>query len=100
MMESLSQGVPMIGWPIAAEQSYNVKMLVEEMGVCVELTRWVDSDINSEEVKRVVEMVMDREEGKGKEMKRKAVKLGEKIRASSIRGDNDMDELESFILSN
>ncbi|KAK9932700.1 hypothetical protein M0R45_019925 [Rubus argutus] len=33
VVESLSQGVPIIGWPLAAEQAYNSKMLVEEMGV-------------------------------------------------------------------
>jgi len=36
----------MIGWSLAAEQAYNVKMLVEEMGVAVELTRTVETTIN------------------------------------------------------
>ncbi|MQM22625.1 hypothetical protein Taro_055680 [Colocasia esculenta] len=34
-LESLARGVPLIGWPMAAEQFYNVKILEEEMGVCV-----------------------------------------------------------------
>ncbi|KAI8538331.1 hypothetical protein RHMOL_Rhmol09G0094300 [Rhododendron molle] len=42
-MEGLSQGVPIIGWPLAAEQAYNAKMMVDEMGVCVELARGVGS---------------------------------------------------------
>ncbi|KAL2893542.1 Crocetin glucosyltransferase 3 [Bienertia sinuspersici] len=32
VMEGLREGVPIIGWPLAAEQAYNSKMLVEEMG--------------------------------------------------------------------
>ncbi|KAA8527325.1 hypothetical protein F0562_034578 [Nyssa sinensis] len=80
-MESLSQGVPIIGWPLAAEQAYNSKMLMEEMGVSIELTRGVESTIVKEEVKRVIELVMNRK-GKGGEMKKKSVEIGELIRAA------------------
>ncbi|KAK8571529.1 hypothetical protein V6N13_047203 [Hibiscus sabdariffa] len=79
-MESLSQGMKIIGWPMGAEQAFNSKMLVEEMGVAVELTRGIQRCISSEEVKEVIEMVMD-EEGKGGDMKRKAEKIAEHIRA-------------------
>ncbi|KAI3507625.1 hypothetical protein L1887_22614 [Cichorium endivia] len=83
VMESLSQGVPLIGWPLAAEQGYNAKMLVEEMGVCVVLTRGVHSRIEKEEVRKVIEVVFDEnEEGKGDDIRKKASKLGELIRAS------------------
>ncbi|BBN69079.1 UDP-Glycosyltransferase superfamily protein [Prunus dulcis] len=69
VMESLSQGVPIVGWPLAAEQAYNSKMLEEEMGVSVELTRGVQSKIVGEEVKGVIDLVMD-ESGKGGEMRK------------------------------
>ncbi|KVH94710.1 UDP-glycosyltransferase 92A1-like [Cynara cardunculus var. scolymus] len=83
VLESLSQGVPLIGWPLAAEQGYNVKMLVEEMGVCVVLTSGVHSRIEKEDVRRVIEVVLNRtEDGKGEVMRRKASELGERIRAS------------------
>uniref|UniRef100_A0A5B7CC57 Glycosyltransferase n=1 Tax=Davidia involucrata TaxID=16924 RepID=A0A5B7CC57_DAVIN len=106
IMESLSQGVPMIGWPLAAEQGYNSKMLVEEMGVCIELTRGVQTSIVKEEVKRVIEFVMDRK-GKGGEMKRKSVEIGELIRAA-VREEGGhkgsslqaMDDFVSTLLSN
>ncbi|KAJ4715427.1 Glycosyltransferase [Melia azedarach] len=81
-MESLSQGVPVIGWPMAGEQTYNSKLLIEEMGVSVELTRGVQSDIAINEVKQVIEMVMNKTAGKGLEMKQKAEKIGEQIRAA------------------
>ncbi|XP_042485489.1 crocetin glucosyltransferase 3-like [Macadamia integrifolia] len=87
VLESLSQGVPIIGWPIAGEQAYNSKMMEEEMGVCVELTRGVESWVGKEEVERVVKMVMSKE-GKGEEMKRKAMEIAKKIR-DSVREDGD-----------
>ncbi|KAK1412871.1 hypothetical protein QVD17_34451 [Tagetes erecta] len=83
VMEGLSQGVPLIGWPLAAEQGYNSKMLVEEMGVCVVLARGVHSRITKEEASRVINVVLDeREGGKGEDMRKKAKEIGELIRAS------------------
>ncbi|XP_043718781.1 crocetin glucosyltransferase 3-like [Telopea speciosissima] len=100
VLESLSQGVPMIGWPIAGEQTFNSKMMEEEMGVSVELTRGVESWVGREEVERVVKMVMSND-GKGEEMKRKAMEIAEKIR-DSVREDGDqkgssLKALEGFL---
>ncbi|XP_065867588.1 UDP-glycosyltransferase 92A1-like [Euphorbia lathyris] len=101
VMESLSQGVPMIGWPLAAEQAYNCKMLVEEMGVSVELGRGLESKISWEEVKKVVEMVMD-ENGKGGDMRKKAMEFGKMIRESvKEKGSfgRALDDLVRMLLS-
>ncbi|KAL3835040.1 hypothetical protein ACJIZ3_009776 [Penstemon smallii] len=99
IMESLSQGVPIIGWPLAAEQTYNSKMLTEEMGVCVELTRGLQSSISSEQVKKVINTVMGEE---AEEMKQKATKIGELIRASITNEESNkaLDDFVSALLSN
>ncbi|KAE9596264.1 putative UDP-glucuronosyl/UDP-glucosyltransferase, UDP-glycosyltransferase family [Lupinus albus] len=97
VLESLSQGVPIIGWPLAGEQAYNAKMLVEEMGVSVELTRFVETDISKEKVKKVIEVVMDQKEGRGKEIKEKANEIAVHLativngheKSSSVRSMND-----------
>ncbi len=81
VLESLSQGVPILGWPMAAEQAYNSKMLMEEMGVCVELARGSQGVIVGKDVKRVIELVLDKE-GKGKDMRKKADEVKEQLRAS------------------
>ncbi|MQL73545.1 hypothetical protein Taro_005897 [Colocasia esculenta] len=80
-LESLARGVPLIGWPMAAEQFYNVKMLEEEMGVCVELARGLVQEVDPAEVGRVVGMVMGEE--KGKEMRRRAAEAAEVIRVAT-----------------
>lgn len=73
VLESLRAGVPMIGWPLAAEQMFNSKMLVEELGVSVEVARGVrDVNLSSCEIERVIRLVMGDGE-KAKELKAKAV---------------------------
>lgn len=82
VMESLSQGVPIVAWPIAAEQAYNSKMLVEEMGVCMELTRGAQSaNIAAERVREVIGRAMDGG-GEGAEMRRRAEEVKLQIRAA------------------
>ncbi|KAL5126561.1 UDP-glycosyltransferase 92A1 [Glycine soja] len=105
VLESLSCGVPMIGWPLAAEQAYNVKMLVEEMGVAFELTRTVETVISGEQVKKVIEIVME-QEGKGKEMKEKANEIAAHLREAITEKGKEkgslvraMDDLVRTILS-
>ncbi|GLT36296.1 hypothetical protein SLA2020_106840 [Shorea laevis] len=95
VVESLSQGVPIIGWPMAAEQTYNSKMLVEEMGVSVELTRGLQSEIGGEEVKRVIKTVME-EKGKGGEMRKKAAEIAERI-AAATHDEEEGDDKGSSI---
>ncbi|CDP10363.1 unnamed protein product [Coffea canephora] len=100
IMESLSQGVPMIGWPLAAEQGYNSKLIMEDMGVGVELTRGLQSTVEKEHVERVINTVMEKG-GKGEEMKRKAVEIRGLIRAA-VREDeghkgSSLQAIDDFI---
>ncbi|GAB2214929.1 hypothetical protein Droror1_Dr00019297 [Drosera rotundifolia] len=92
--------VSFVGWPLAAEQSYNSKMLVEEMGVSVELTRGLEGGLTKEEVKRVVELVMDRK-GKGGELKRAAVEITKKlsmaVKEEAIQEGSSVKAMDDFI---
>ncbi|KAI3902121.1 hypothetical protein MKW92_013724 [Papaver armeniacum] len=80
VLESLSQGVPIIGWPMGAEQSFNSKMMQEELGVSVQLANGNEGQVLSEEVQKVIEEAMD--SSKGEEMRRKAMVIAEKISAA------------------
>ncbi|KAM3268192.1 hypothetical protein P3S67_031742 [Capsicum chacoense] len=75
-------------------------MLMEEMGVCIELTKWNSSDIEKEDVKKVVDIVLG-ESGKGKEMNEKANEIGMCIRgAVKEEGDfkgSSIKALDDFI---
>ncbi|KAF3434081.1 hypothetical protein FNV43_RR25184 [Rhamnella rubrinervis] len=78
VMEALGQGVPILGWPVAAEQFYNVKLLEEEVGVCVEVARG-RSIVGHEDLAAKIELVMNGTD-KGIEMARKACQVKEMIR--------------------
>ncbi|KAL6002191.1 hypothetical protein ACLOJK_037639 [Asimina triloba] len=96
-LESLSRGVPLIGWPLAAEQFYTVKMM-EELGVCVEIARGDGREIERDEAGRVIEMVMGK---KGEEMRRKALQVKEMMELA-VKEDEEfpgssMKALDEFL---
>ncbi|XP_031473068.1 UDP-glycosyltransferase 92A1-like [Nymphaea colorata] len=97
VMESLSYGVAIIGWPMAAEQFYNSKMLVEEMGVCVEVARGNRAEISREQVARAVKLVMGETEG-GKELRRQAGRFREMI-SRAVRSKRSGDHRHGSVQS-
>lgn len=86
MIESLSRGVPLLGWPMAGEQFFNVKFLMEELGVCVEVARGNTCEVKQEDIAEKIKVVMDERE-KGKDTRRKAEKMKETIMAATKNED-------------
>ncbi|CAN0891780.1 Anthocyanidin 5,3-O-glucosyltransferase [Linum grandiflorum] len=68
ILESLCVGVPMIGWPLYAEQKMTKHSLVHEIGVVLELKMDEPRDgvtVSADELaNRVVELMTDSERGK------------------------------------
>ncbi|XVE53345.1 hypothetical protein DITRI_Ditri02bG0196800 [Diplodiscus trichospermus] len=79
-LESIAHGVPMIAWPLYAEQRMNAVLLEEDIGVAVKLKGEEGQTVFGRgQIERVVRMVMEGEEGKvirsrAKELKQSAVK--------------------------
>ncbi|KAH7658195.1 hydroquinone glucosyltransferase protein [Dioscorea alata] len=63
-LESLSHAVPMIGWPLYAEQKMNAVMLSEGTKLALRLRPREDGVYGREEISRVVKELMEGEEGK------------------------------------
>lgn len=59
---------------MASEQFYNVQLLEEEIGVCVEVARGRISEVKSEDVVAKIDLVMNDTE-KGKEMRKRACEV-------------------------
>lgn len=76
VLESVVEGVPIIAWPLFAEQRMNAAMLVEEVGVAVKVAEVGEEVVGREEVERVVREVMEGGE-EGKAIRRRARELRE-----------------------
>ncbi|XP_043694745.1 hydroquinone glucosyltransferase-like [Telopea speciosissima] len=62
-LESIVHGVPLIAWPLYAEQRMNAVMLVEDMKVALRPKEREDGIIGREEITKVVRNLMEEEEG-------------------------------------
>ncbi|KAF5733112.1 hydroquinone glucosyltransferase [Tripterygium wilfordii] len=80
-LESVVNGVPLIAWPLYAEQKMNAVMLTEDIKVALRpKTRPEDGVIGRDEIAKVVRDLMEGEEGKKvrsrmKELKEAAAKV-------------------------
>ncbi|OEL19609.1 Anthocyanidin 5,3-O-glucosyltransferase [Dichanthelium oligosanthes] len=62
-LEAITAGLPMICWPLYAEQSMNKMFMTEEMKIAVDVEGY-EEFVKAEEVEAKVRLVMDTEEGK------------------------------------
>ncbi|CAL4888903.1 unnamed protein product [Urochloa decumbens] len=70
-LESVTHGVPMLAWPLYAEQRTNAAVLSENVGVALRLRPRADGLVGREEIAAAVREVMDGEE-KGRAVRRRA----------------------------
>ncbi|XP_006353732.1 UDP-glycosyltransferase 71K1-like [Solanum tuberosum] len=98
-IESLWHGVPIVTWPLYAEQHINAFQLVKDLEMAVELTldyRMHDSDhreiVKAEEMEKVIRSIMDSEN-----LLRKRVKdMGEICRKALTEGGSSFISLGRF----
>ncbi|POO03149.1 UDP-glucuronosyl/UDP-glucosyltransferase [Trema orientale] len=92
-LESMTHGVPMIAWPLYAEQRMNATVLAEDVGVAVKPVADPGKGVVArEEVKRVVSLVIKGEEGKA--MRHRARQLKESAaKALGCDGGSSYDSL-------
>ncbi|XP_047319228.1 UDP-glycosyltransferase 92A1-like [Impatiens glandulifera] len=83
VLEALVSGVPIIGWPLAAEQCLNAKYLEECVGVCLEVARGVISEVTHEKIAEKIEIVMGERSEKGRMMRERANEVKEIMRSAS-----------------
>ncbi|KAK1269056.1 UDP-glycosyltransferase 72B1 [Acorus gramineus] len=64
-LESVVYGVPLIVWPLYAEQKMNAVNLIEQAKIAIRPTTGEDGVVRREEVSRIVRALMEGEEGMG-----------------------------------
>ncbi|KAI8564910.1 hypothetical protein RHMOL_Rhmol03G0219600 [Rhododendron molle] len=83
ILEALSAGVPMVAWPLYAEQRLNRVLLVEEMKVALALEESESGFVRADELEKRVGELMDSVSGKG--VRERLREMGDC--AKSARGD-------------
>ncbi|TKV96192.1 hypothetical protein SEVIR_9G413500v4 [Setaria viridis] len=63
-LEAIKEGVPMLCWPLYAEQLMNKVFITEDMGVGVEMEGYRVGFVRAEEVETKVGLVMESDEGR------------------------------------
>ncbi|KAJ3694600.1 hypothetical protein LUZ60_010080 [Juncus effusus] len=94
-LESVVHGVPMIAWPLFAEQRQNAVMLKRGVGVALSLKKRADGVVEREELARVVRELMQGEEGE--RVRRKVAELKEKAEVGLRDGGEAARALEEVV---
>ncbi|XP_045815548.1 UDP-glycosyltransferase 1-like [Trifolium pratense] len=84
VLEAVCEGVPMVAWPLYAEQKLNKVILVDEMKVALELNKSKDGYVSGTELADRVKDLMD--SNKGKEIRQTIFKM--KIYAKEANVDS------------
>ncbi|KAH7549913.1 hypothetical protein JRO89_XS13G0104600 [Xanthoceras sorbifolium] len=97
VLESLWHGVPIVTWPLYAEQQFNAFMLVKELGLSVELRldSKMDDDlvVTADEIARAVRYLMDGDS----EIRKKVKQISEIGRKSHMDGGSSFISTGKFI---
>ncbi|KAJ7964161.1 Glycosyltransferase [Quillaja saponaria] len=96
ILESLWFGVPIVTWPMYAEQQLNAFMMVKELGLAVELRldyRMGVDLVMAEEIEKAVKQLMDFD----CEVRKKVKEMGEMARKAVLRGGSSFNAIGQFI---
>ncbi|KAJ1421238.1 UDP-glycosyltransferase family, conserved site [Sesbania bispinosa] len=75
VLESIQEGVPIIAWPLFAEQRMNAVMLTDGLKVALRPKFNEDGIVEKEEIAKVIKCLMEGEEGKGMHNRMKNLKV-------------------------
>lgn len=99
VIESICAGVPILAWPMMADQPLNAKMVEEELGIGLRVNGLPFKGgvglVRCDEVERKVRELMEGE--RGKEARRKARDLAEAARRAVEDGGSSWQTLNSLL---
>nr|UTO68661.1 UDP-glucosyltransferase 10 [Isatis tinctoria] len=101
MLESLWFGVPMVTWPLYAEQKVNAFEMVEELGLAVEIRRSLKGDlmaggmetVAAEDIERAIRRVMEQDS----DVRNRVKEMAEKCHVALTDGGSSQVALRKFI---
>ncbi|KAL9817573.1 putative abscisate beta-glucosyltransferase [Arabidopsis thaliana] len=102
MLESLWFGVPMVTWPLYAEQKVNAFEMVEELGLAVEIRKCISGDllligemeiVTAEDIERAIRCVMEQDS----DVRSRVKEMAEKCHVALMDGGSSKTALQKFI---
>jgi hypothetical protein len=94
-MEGVMAGVPMLCWPLYAEQKMNKVLMTGDMGIGVEMEGYMVGFIKAEEVEAKVRKVMESEQG---ELKTRVAARKKEAEAALEEGGSSRAAFVQFLL--
>ncbi|XP_024399644.1 UDP-glycosyltransferase 76C1 [Physcomitrium patens] len=92
--ESICRGVPLLGWPIQADQKLNCRFLVDEAKTALEVHKGPNAFVSREEVARAVRQLMTEPEG---EVRANVGKLREQLKEAVSKDGSVQRSIENFL---
>ncbi|CAO2838727.1 unnamed protein product [Amaranthus hypochondriacus] len=84
ILEALNAGVPIMAWPLYAEQRFNKILVVEELGIALPMNESEDAYVRSCEIEKRVKEIVDSREGNV--VRKRVLDLKDKARNTLIEG--------------
>jgi UDP:flavonoid glycosyltransferase YjiC (YdhE family) len=96
-LEAVTAGVPMVCWPMYAEQKLNKVHIVEEMKLGVVMQGYDERVVTAQEVEAKVRLVM--ESGEGKELRERVAVAKDMAAAAWESGGSSEAAFQDFLNS-
>ncbi|CAN1158526.1 UDP-glycosyltransferase 88B1 [Linum perenne] len=96
-LESVRAGVPMVAWPLYAEQRLNLVLLVEEIGIALPMVESDDSGfVHADEVEKRIEELM-KPNGKGELVRQRTIDMKNAANEAVVEGGSSRVALGQLI---
>lgn len=94
-LESICRGVPLLAWPIQADQKLNCRFLVDEAHAAIEVHKGADGMVSQEEVARAVRVLMG--EPEGEKVRATVGKLRDQMAEATSKNGSVNANVDAFI---
>ncbi|KMT16144.1 hypothetical protein BVRB_3g053050 [Beta vulgaris subsp. vulgaris] len=96
-IEAVNAGVPLVAWPLYAEQRFNKISLVEEIGIALPMNESEDRFVSSSEIEKRVKQILDSKDGDV--IRKRILDLKAKARNALNEGGSSYAALTTFVES-
>ncbi|PKI40203.1 hypothetical protein CRG98_039396 [Punica granatum] len=96
-LESLINGVPLIAWPLYAEQTMNATMLTDQLGIAARSRELMPNGVlGRHEIEKMVRTVMNKEDAKGETIRARSQDLKRTALLAVAEGGSSYAALSQF----